>query len=165
MKKLWKLGALIAAMIAIVAFASVTITSAQETDSETDDAQTAPDAENGFGRGNRHGLGIFDREAMKEVVADALGITVEELEAAKEDGTRLSELAEELGVPIEDVEAAVEAARAEAVAQAVEDGTITQEQADQILSGEFCNKGNRGNRGNGPRGNGFNAPVPEGTDA
>ena len=54
---------------------------------------------------------------MKAAIADALGITVEELEAAKEDGTRLSELAEELGVDMADVEAAVQEVKEDAVNQ------------------------------------------------
>ncbi len=103
------------------------------------------------GRGNGGGLlrEIVDQDAMNTAISDALGITVEELEAAKEDGTRLSELAEELGVDIAEVEAAKEAVVQEAVDQALEDGTITEEQAERILSGEGCKKGGRGN-GNGP---------------
>ncbi len=111
------------------------------------------------GKGGRGGHGllqeIVDEDAMKTAVADVLGITVEELEAAKEEGTRLPELAEELGVEMADVEAAKQAVIEDAVNQAVEDGTITEEQAEQILSGE-----GRGRRGNGPRGNG-NDPAPE----
>jgi len=85
------------------------------------------------GRPNGQGNGRFlDREAMATVIADALGITVEELETAHEAGTKLPELAESLGVEMEVVEAAIESARAEAIAQAVADGTITQEQADTM---------------------------------
>jgi DNA-directed RNA polymerase specialized sigma24 family protein len=100
---------------------------------------------------NPHGQGIFDRDAIKEAIAGALGITVDELEAAREEGKRIDELAEELGVDLADVEAAVQAAREEMVQQAVEDGTITQEQADQILSGEFRGgRDGRGGHGGGP---------------
>ena len=104
-------------------------------------------------RGGRGGLmaQIFDRDAKHAVVANALGITVDELEAYHEDGTRLPEIAEELGVDIESVKAAVETAKTDAVNQAVEDGTITQEQADQLLSGEG-RRGGRGGRGPGGRG-------------
>jgi uncharacterized protein (DUF433 family) len=116
-----------------------------------------------FGVGKlRLGEGIIDCDAIKEAAADALGITVEELEAAHEEGTRLPDLAEELGVDLADVEAAVQAAREAAVQQAVQDGLITQEQADQILSGNGFRDGRRGGPGGfrGPRGgNGFfNAP-------
>jgi len=86
------------------------------------------------GKGNNR---FLDREATSEVIANALGITTEELEAAHEAGTKLPELAESLGVEMEVVEAAIEAARAEAIAQAVADGTITQEEADEIAERAF----------------------------
>ena len=104
-------------------------------------------------RGGRFG-GIVDRDVVQATVADTLGITVEELEAAKEAGTSIEDLAAENGVDVETIREAVDAVKAEAVQQAVEDGTITQEQADQILSGE----GRQGRRG-GPRGGG-NGPAP-----
>jgi formaldehyde-activating enzyme involved in methanogenesis len=44
-------------------------------------------------------------------------------------------LAEELGISVEELREAYEAARAAAIQQAVTDGLITQEQADQLLSG------------------------------
>ena len=106
---------------------------------QTDDGQQGdfapPDTGNQQqGRPNGQGNGRFlDREAARAVIADALGITVEELETAHEDGIKLPELAESLGVEMEVVEAAIEAARAEAIAQAVADGTITQEEADEIV--------------------------------
>jgi len=85
----------------------------------------------GHGNGGENGR-LLDREATGEAIANALGITVEELQAAQEEGTTLPELAESLGVDMEVVQAAIEAARAEAIAQAVADGTITQEQADAM---------------------------------
>jgi hypothetical protein len=74
----------------------------------------------------------MDREAW---LASALGISVEELQAAFEDGTRLPDLIEELGLDAATVRESVQAARAEAIQQAVDDGVITQTQADEILSG------------------------------
>jgi len=117
---------------------------------------------------------FLDREAVSIIIADALGITVEELEAAHEEGVRLPELAESLGVEIEVVEAAIESARAEALAQAVADGIITQEEADEIAShtgrGNHPPRGERGDGENGSTGrsdrlqNGEGAPdgAPEG---
>lgn len=83
------------------------------------------------GNGGQNGR-FFDRAAASEAIANALGITVEELEAALDEGTKLPDLAESLGVDMEVVQAAIEAVRAEAIAQAVADGTITQEQADAM---------------------------------
>lgn len=119
------------------------------------------------GKGGKHGRrggrlgGLVDREAVKTAVADTLGISVEELEAAKEAGTSIEELAAENGVEVEEIRAAVEAVKTEAVQQAVEDGTITQEQADRILSGEG-KRGHRGGNFNGSRNN--NAPT-QGADS
>jgi len=84
-------------------------------------------------------------------------MTVEEFEAAQEAGKRLPEIAEEQDVEVTAVAEAVKAAFEEAVAQAVADGAITQEQADQLLSreGNFRNGGPRqGDRRGGPRGGG-----------
>lgn len=101
---------------------------------------------------------------VMEAVADALGISVDELEAAREEGTKLHELADAQGVDIATVKEAGKVAFETAVNDAVADGSLTQEQADDILSGEGCN-GGRGGRNGGPRGNGQNAPQPELEDA
>jgi polyhydroxyalkanoate synthesis regulator phasin len=45
-------------------------------------------------------------------------------------------LAEALGIDVEDLQAAYEAVRETLIQQAVDDGTLTQEQADALLSGE-----------------------------
>jgi uncharacterized protein (DUF433 family) len=97
--------------------------------------------------GGRRGPQIFDREAMEAATADALGISVEELQAAREEGTTIPELAEELGVDMANVQAAVQAAREDAINQALADGTITAEQAERLLNGE-CGPHHRGPRGN-----------------
>ncbi len=82
--------------------------SAEETPAETE--ETTPSMP-GFGLGGPHGSGgfRFDSSEKSEALAEALGITVEELEAAREE------------------------AFAVIVAQAVADGTLTQEQADELL--------------------------------
>ena len=85
-----------------------------------------------------------------EMIAKALSITVDELDAAKQDGQRLPDLMEELGIEPEDFEANMQALREEILQQAVGDGVITQEQADQMLENDL-----RGVRG--PGGHGFPA--------
>jgi hypothetical protein len=77
---------------------------------------------------------IMDRTAMQTAMAEALGLSLEELEAALADGVRLPHLMAELGVDAEAVRAAMTEARETAVAQALADGTINQEQADCILN-------------------------------
>jgi len=71
--------------------------------------------------------GYLDREA---IMAEALGMTVDEYEAARADGS-LSEIL--TGITAEDLQAQVQAATEVAVQQAVADGVITQAQADLVL--------------------------------
>jgi hypothetical protein len=136
-------------------------------------AADTPATEQGRGWGERRG-------GNDELLAEALGITVEELQSAQEaavaagidqalaegliteaQAEMLQErgvrglrggmrppffgnadstidphalLAEALGITVEELEAAQESARAAALAQAVEEGRITQEQADQMMA-------------------------------
>ena len=89
-----------------------------------------PNAERGERPPQIEGL----REAVEVSIAETLGITVEELQASHEAGTRLPDLVEELGMDMADVEAAIESTKQTIVNQAVTDGTITAEQAEAILS-------------------------------
>jgi DNA-directed RNA polymerase specialized sigma subunit len=109
----------------------------------------------------------IDGEALKQEVMASLGVSAEELEAAKEAGTNSRDLLEELGLTREDVAAAMTAAQEAAMAQAVTDGVITQEQADQLSENGYFGGGGhgRGGSGHGRRGgpggqggNGFGAP-------
>jgi uncharacterized protein (DUF433 family) len=128
--------------------------------------------------------------ASLDVVAEALGMTVDELRDALADGQTIADLAEAKGVALEDVAAALVAAETEHLQQAVEDGRLTQEEADAKLaemeanilehleSGEFVGPAGPGGPGGcegpggmdgGPRGGGFHgprnpdgeAPIPE----
>ena len=76
----------------------------------------------------------MDREAM---LATALGMSAEELQTALADGQRIPDLIDELGISQEDFQTAMQSAQQAALDEAIADGVITQEQADQIGSGEF----------------------------
>ena len=96
-----------------------------------------------------------DRDAL---MAEALGISVDALEDARAEGKTLSELLEEQGLESATYRENLAAAHEAAIAQAVKDGVITQDQADLLQSfpaGE-CGFG-RGGRG-GFRGGGFFGP-------
>lgn len=67
-----------------------------------------------------------------EWLAEQFGMTVDELKAELEAGKTITELAEEKGV---DLQAAQIEVMKERIQQAVEDGTLTQEQADWLLQG------------------------------
>ena len=76
-----------------------------------------------------------------KLTAKALGITVEELQAAREEGKTMETLISELGLDAATVQENMQAAYQEAIQQAVSDGVITQEQADQMISGGFGMRG------------------------
>jgi hypothetical protein len=101
-----------------------------------------------------------------EAAAKVLGMTVDEVTTALQSGKTLQDLADEAGVDIEDVHAAIQAVHAaelrERITQAVDDGTITQENADWLLEG--LDKGFIGVPGafgfGGPHGPGFGGKGP-----
>ncbi|MCZ2810700.1 hypothetical protein O2W15_04570 [Modestobacter sp. VKM Ac-2979] len=78
------------------------------------------------GPGGGHGL---------ETAATALGMTEDDLRTALEaDGATLASVAEEQGVAVDTLVDALVAAAQERVTQAVTDGDLTQEQADERLA-------------------------------
>jgi uncharacterized membrane protein len=125
-----------------------------------------------FGGGRGHGidgpLGMSIEEAqayrekMGEAFAEALGISVEELEAAVAEGQTPCEIVEAQGLDATEVWDATASARQELLQRAVEDGLLTQRQADWISErmadhnpGEWCDGDGPpaffdGKRGHGP---------------
>lgn len=101
------------------------------------------------------------RAALKDVIddeaimADVLGISVEDLQAARQDRTAMAQLLEDSGLTATEFMEALQAAHADAVQQAVDDGIITQEQADLLSANGFDGfhgAGGRGHHGHGERG-------------
>lgn len=128
-----------------------------------------PGGPGGPGRGGHgHGPGRVDLSAA----AEALGMTDAELRAAAEEGTTLSDLAEQEGVSEDALVDALVAAAKERLAAAVTDGRITQEQADaraadletritESLDDPICRPGGRGPRGGGPAPEATTSPSVE----
>ncbi|HYH24629.1 MAG TPA: hypothetical protein VD834_04710 [Blastococcus sp.] len=97
---------------------------------EQADEVAATLSEAGVGRGGHHGGGM-----ELSAAATALGMTEDELRTALEtDGTTLAQVAEDQGVAVDDLVAALVQAQEERLAQAVEDGRLTQEEADERLT-------------------------------
>ena len=97
----------------------------------------------------RHALrDIIDQKAL---LAEALGMTEEELQAALDDGQSLPDLMAAQGMDADTLQTNVQAAYEAAVARAVADGVITQAQADAVLAQE-SNFGLFGGHGRGGRG-------------
>lgn len=92
----------------------------------------------------------IDRQAL---LAEALGMTVDELEAALAEGQSLWDLMFEKEISPSELQTKMQAAYEAAVQQAVADGVITQEQADAILSNGglhfFGGRGHGGRHGRG----------------
>ncbi|MEZ4559504.1 MAG: hypothetical protein R2854_24220 [Caldilineaceae bacterium] len=103
----------------------------------------------------------MDREAL---TAAALGMTVEELQAAREEGVTMADLLAQQGLDRTTFADALQAEADKALAQAVSDGVITQEQADQLaeMGGRFMDggPGGHGERG-GRHGHGDEGGRPE----
>ncbi len=72
-------------------------------------------------------------EQMHTALAESLGLTLDEFDAEIAAGKTLWQIADEQGVSYEDIAAAKLGARAAMLAQAVEDGVVTQEQATWML--------------------------------
>lgn len=91
-----------------------------------------------FGKGAGKGAGGLG-EAELEAAAKVLKMSAEQLATQLWGGRTLAALAERANVKLEDVQAAVEAARLqamrEAINEAVKQGKMTQEQADWLLKG------------------------------
>ena len=81
--------------------------------------------------GGRHGHGGGGRLDLA-AAATALDMTQDELrEALEAEGTSLADVAEEQGVAVDALVDALVQAQEERIAQAVEDGELTQEEADE----------------------------------
>jgi hypothetical protein len=89
------------------------------------------------------------------ILAKALGVTTDDLQASLDEGKSLYEIVQELGLSATDVSDARYQAYKDALAQAVSDEVITQAQADQLLLNNMG--GGRGMRG----GKGFDGGFGE----
>ncbi len=138
--------------------------------------ETIPPTSPFEGRGPRGGFaGAADgplHDLMNAAIADALGVSVEELDAAHQAGQTAWDLAQVQGLTSDEFAALMADARNTALTQAVADGLITQEQANWMQSrwsgmqAEGFGPGSGNCDGNGPQGGhrpgsgrGFNGPV------
>ncbi len=108
-----------------------------QTANETDTSQqkkgdfTCPMTGNVMGSGM--GMGNYFSGSMSQVIADALNMTVDELQAARNDGKSIADLAKEKGVKTEDLVAKMIQSRKTELEQLVKEGKITQGQMDNML--------------------------------
>lgn len=109
-------------------------------------------AQTAFAQGPNPGAGTgwmaAYREQMHAMLAEALGLTVEEFDQELASGKTAAQIAEEQGYTRQEFRAIMLEIRAEIIRQAVADGVITQAQADWMLS----HMGQGGGYGSGPMG-------------
>jgi hypothetical protein len=125
----------VAALVLLVLVAGlVGVVLAQDATPAPEDACPYAGTCGGQVQGGRGMRGYGYAGSMPTLLAEALGMTVEELQAAQAGGQTVAEMAAAQGVELADVVAAVMVPRAESLAQAVAGGRLTQEQADAMLA-------------------------------
>jgi hypothetical protein len=169
-----KKSTMLVGVLALVVMLSLTVVGAAFAQSSTPPTQQTPtNPKSDFGlRGFR--MGGWGTEF--DTVAKALNLTPTQLFEQLHSGKTLTEIAAAQGVDLQKVQDALQADRAQAqrdaIAQAVKDGKITQEQADWLLQGldkgylpggrgGFFGHGGRG----GMRGFGMKDATPNGAVA
>ncbi len=120
------------------------LTADQAAQMKTDAAEKAaqgilPGFSGPFGRaggrhGGRGGFGPGHAGFELSVIAESLGMTEADLRSALESGQTLADIVAEKGVDLAQVKTAVLDSLKSKLDQAVTDGKLTQEQADQLLS-------------------------------
>lgn len=107
-----------------------------DSESETDDDADA-DVEDGNRRGHgpRGGHGHRGWHVQVDVLTDILGLDAEELRAAFADGKSLADIAAEQGVDVEELSAALVSAAEERIDEAVADGALDAERAEEMKAG------------------------------
>lgn len=134
MSKKWFVvaGVVLAAAMLVAALA---IPALAQDPTPAPERRTTPRGWFGWGFGMR-GDGFWENF---DAMAEALGLTPEELFSELHSGKTLDEIAEEKGVDLQKVYDAMKASQVEAfkaeIEQAVKDGKLTREQADWLLKG------------------------------
>jgi len=152
MKTLLKIGGTVAVLAAVFAFATSAFAQGPG-----NSAAPAGGSQTPVNLNAADGIITIDESVMHAAIAEALGISVDELETALAAGETPATLALALGVDYAEVQAAMDAVYAAAVAQAVTDGLITQEQADWLLSHQGRQNGQQGSGG---AGSGYDGDCP-----
>ena len=154
MNKFWKIAGVIAVLVAVVALFGVTDAFAQGPN-QPDDFTPRGRAQ---GRDNANaGMGLMavDEATMHAAIAEALDMSIEEFEAAVAEGKTPFILAQERGIDFAEVQASMDAVHIDALQQAVNDGLITQEQANWMHS----HRGGQDGQGNGMNGGLSDSPM------
>ncbi len=156
MKKFWTFTGLMAAFVAAIALMGVTSVFAQDIVEPAPVSRTGQGYGQTGGRGEGFGVMAVDQTIMHAAIANALGMSVTDYEAAIANGETLATLALAQGVDMADLLAVMDAVHVDAAQQAVADGLVTQEQSDWMQSrrGGQAGQGSQGGMGQGTTGTG-----------
>jgi hypothetical protein len=156
MNKFLKTAGMVALLVAALALVVVVTGAFAQGPAVPDPANGAGQMRQGNGAGTGLGVRAVDEADMHAAIAGALGMTVEDFEAALAAGKTPFILASELGVDFADVRAAMAGQHAKALEQAVAEGLITQERANWMLGRQagFGNGANGSGLGTGQMGRG-----------
>ena len=135
MKRIWFIAAIVG--LTVLALGTAGLTYAQ---SETPQPVTPPGYGNGMisGRGNYAGMrGEYitgeegpHHDDMIEAFAEAIGLSIEEVETRLASGETMWQIVESEGVLMEEFGEIMSQVHSDFIQQALDDGTLTQEQAD-----------------------------------
>ena len=137
MKKInWKNLGLIAMAVLLVGALAFAVVGDEVFADDGDDPADVPDF-GGFGPGPNHpardrarNFNRYGKEAMLESIAEQTGIAVEDLETALEDKVKIEDYLSEAGYSDEEIGEIMLNAQYAAVDQAVEEGKLTEEEAE-----------------------------------
>jgi hypothetical protein len=127
------------ATVLVIAMALVVVVASAAAQGPNTPFPTDGTAEAGHGNGAGLGAMAVDEADMHSAIADALGMTLEDFEAALAEGETPFTLALEMGIDFADIQAAMSAMHAQALEQATAEGVITQERASWMLSHQAGN--------------------------
>ncbi|TCI25844.1 hypothetical protein EVJ32_08200 [Exiguobacterium sp. SH5S4] len=126
-----KLALALAGLLAVSGTGVYAATNETTTTETTESTEASTQCE----RGERGERGMFgDRAAGQAALLEALGLSEAEVEAAREEGQSLPELAEEKGITVDAFIDAIIASHEVKLDAAVENGNLTQAEADAILA-------------------------------
>ena len=110
------------------------IKTATETDSYQAPTNTSTCPMTGQPMDRSAGMGHYFAGTMPTTIAEALGITVDELQAARIEGKSVADLAEEKNISVDDLKHKLIQERTAELEQLVSDGVLTQAQMDAMIA-------------------------------
>jgi len=163
MKRVHKIVGLALAVATVAAIIGTTAVLAQSPTPDATKTGQRPAIGERIGRPGMGGPRQGGNTAVNEAIAGALGMTVDELQTARQAGKNVADLAEEKGVALQSVKDAADAAQVAQVKAQIEAqvtaGDLTREKADWMLKGIAAGWDRLGGKGIGAEAKGVNVGL------